>query len=138
MTSLILPPTNRDNAIAKAIRFFHALPEGKAWSIAVEQVSNRRSEQQNKYLWAVCYPTILAEGGETLGGWTKDDLHEFFLGEWSGWNVLEGFGRKRMKPMRRSSRMNKQDFADYVAFIQRKAAEMGIFIPDPDPEWFNK
>jgi hypothetical protein len=37
-----------------------------------------------------------------------------------------------MKPIRRSSRLNKMEFADYVNFIQRKAADMGIYIPDAE------
>jgi hypothetical protein len=28
--------------------------------------------------------------------------------------------------------LNKQQFSDYVAFIQRFAASKGIFIPDPE------
>ena len=32
--------------------------------------------------------------------------------------------------------LNKSDFADYVAFVQRFGAQHGIYIPDPDPTWF--
>lgn len=91
-----------------------------------------RTQAQNAYLWGVCYQTILERGGETLGGWTKDDLHEYFLGEHFGWEHLEGFGRRRVKPAHRSSTLNKMEFVDFVDFIQRKAAEMGIVIPNPD------
>jgi hypothetical protein len=66
-----------------------------------------------------------------LPGWDAEDVHEYMLGEWSGWEALEGLGRKRLRPLRRSSRLNKQEFADFVDFIQRKAAEHGVFIPDP-------
>ena len=48
-----------------------------------------------------------------MGGWTKDDLHEFFLIDHFGEN-LKLFGKKRLKPMRRSSRLNKMEFADFV------------------------
>ncbi len=89
-----------------------------------------RSMSQNAYLWGLVYPTILEHG--TLEGWTKDDLHEYFLGEHFGWDVLEGFGKKRLKPLNRSSSLSKMEFVDYVAFIQQKAAEMGIVIPDPE------
>ena len=91
-----------------------------------------RSQEQNRYLWGVCYATILEFGGETLGGWTNQDLHEYFLGEHFGWETLEGFSRKRIKPVHRSSTLTKMEFVDFVAFIQRKAAEMGIVIPDPE------
>ncbi len=91
-----------------------------------------RSLEQNRYLWGVCYPVILERGGETLGGWTNNDLHEYFLGEHFGWETIEGFGKKRMKPLHRSSTLTKMEFVDFVASIQLKAAEMGIVIPDPE------
>lgn len=90
-----------------------------------------RSLAQNAYLWS-CYATILEEGGEQLGGWTKQDLHTFFLGENFGWQTIAGFGRKRMKPRHRSSTLTKMEFVDYVAFVQQKAAEFGVYIPDPE------
>ena len=81
---------------------------------------NKRTLSQNAYLWGVCYGTILEYGD--LDGWRRKDLHEYFLGEHFGWETLEGFGRKRMRPINRSSTLNKQEFSDYVAFIQEKAA----------------
>ena len=92
----------------------------------------KRSLEQNAYLWGVCYPTILERGGEALGGWTSNDLHEYFLGEHFGWQTIKGFGKTRMKPLDRSSNKVKMEFVDFVASIQIKAAEMGIVIPDPE------
>jgi hypothetical protein len=57
-------------------------------------------------------------------------LHEYFLGEHFGWETLEGFGRKRLRPLKRSSKLSTAEFAAFVDFIQRKAAELGIYIPD--------
>jgi hypothetical protein len=91
---------------------------------------SRRSNDQNSLLWAL-YQDILNRGGNTLGGWTKDDLHEYFLGEWSGWDRHEAFGRVRLKPKRRSSRLTKTEFSDYVEFIVRKVAEHGIVVELP-------
>ena len=72
------------------------------------------------------------EGGLKDQGWRNEDVHEYFLGEHFGWETLDGLGRKRMKPLNRSSKLSKMEFVDYVAFIQQKAAEMGIVIPDPE------
>jgi len=91
----------------------------------------KRSIAQNSYLWGVCYETILQHGLKDQG-WTNQDLHDYFLGEHFGWETIEGFGRKRIKPIKRSSVLDKMEFVDYVAFIQQKAAEMGIVIPDPE------
>lgn len=87
----------------------------------------RRSHEQNRYLWGAVYPAILKH----LPGWDAEDVHEYCLGEWSGWETVEGFGRKRLRPIRRSSRLSKTEFADYVGHIQRTMAEKGIDIPDP-------
>jgi hypothetical protein len=128
MQAITLPAGRPDSARAAA--FIQSLPVDRAWRVVVEAWKPRRSDQQNRYLWGVVYPAVLS-GGE-LDGWDSEDLHEYFLGECFGWETLEGFGRKRVRPIRRSSRLNKQEFADYVGFIQRKAANLGIYIPDPE------
>lgn len=90
----------------------------------------RRSSEQNRYLFGVVYATVLKH----LPGWDADDVHDYFLGEHFGWETLEGFGRKRLKPIRRSSRLSTVEFSEYVAFIQRTMAEKGVYIPDPGEE----
>ena len=129
----ILPKSERpDSAIAKIAGFLARLPTDKAWRVGVQELRKSRSGAQNRYLWGVVYPAILEAGGEALGGWTADDLHEYFLGEHFGWETIEGFGRRRMKPLRRSSKLTTMEFSDFVASIQRKAAELGIYVPDPN------
>lgn len=125
---------SRDRLIDAVAGFLRALPLEKAWSVKIEEHVRRRSCQQNAYLWGVVYPTILREGGEALRGWTADDLHEYFLGEHFGWEVLEGLGRKRMKPIRRSSKLSTVEFMDFIGFIQRRMAEQGVYIPDPNEQ----
>ena len=95
---------------------------------------SRRSSPQNSLLWAL-YSDALKQGGETLGGWTTDDIHEYMLGEYFGWQVCEAFGRKRQKPLKRSSRLTKMEFSDFVEFVVRKFAEHGIVLELPgDPQ----
>ena len=60
------------------------------------------------------------------------DLHEYLLGEVYGWEKVEGFGRTRLRAIRRSSAMSTVEFAEYVAQIQQRMAEHGIYIPDPN------
>lgn len=88
----------------------------------------KRSDSANRYLWGVVYAAFL----EHLEGWAAEDVHEYLLGEWAGWETIEGMGRKRMKPLRRSSRLNKAEFAEYVEFCIRKGAEHGVFVPSPE------
>lgn len=130
--TFVLPPDLADRSqIAQSVHDFVmcALP-GKRLKVTVEVAKKRRSDEQNKYLWAAVYPTIL-KSHEHLRGWSAEDLHEYMLGEIFGWEVLEGFGRKRMRPIRRSSGMSTIEFNDFVTQIQQRMAEIGIYIPDP-------
>jgi hypothetical protein len=108
------------------------LDPAQSWQITVEAFKPKRSDQQNAFLWGVVYPSVLEGGGEALRGWTTNDLHEYFLIEAWGSEVIEGFGRKRHKPLRRSSKLTKQEFSDYLAIIEAKCAELGIHIPEPN------
>jgi len=129
--SFILPRLmSRDRLIDRVAAVLKGLSQDRSWRISVAENKPSRSQQQNRYLWGVIYKTILDAG--QLQGWDADDLHEYLLGEWSGWEVIEGFGRKRMKPIQRSSTLNKEQFSAYVDFIQRKMAELGVYIPDAD------
>jgi hypothetical protein len=126
MQTITLPAGRPDSQRAAA--FIQSLPVDRAWRVVVEPFKAKRSDNQNRYLFGVVYKTLL----DHLEGWEAEDVHEYFLGEWSGWETLEGLGRKRLKPVRRSSKLNKQEFSDYIAFIQKRAAELGVYIPDPE------
>ena len=128
----IIPKNSKPEDILRAVSVLvRDLTPDKAWSVTIEEVKPRRSDAQNAFLWGVVYPSILEGGGEALKGFRATDLHEWFLGDMWGWETLEGFGRKRMRPVRRSSTMTKQEFSDYIAFIEQKALDMGIVIPEP-------
>jgi hypothetical protein len=36
-----------------------------------------------------------------------------------------------MRPIKRSSKLNKQEFSDYLLFLETRCADMGIVIPEP-------
>ena len=129
----IFPKGTQPDDIIKAVAtMVAAIDISKAWCISVEPWKRKRSDAQNRFLWGVAYPMILEQGGETLGGWTRDDLHDYFLGECFGWEVLEGFGRKRMRPLKRSSGLNKDEFKEYLMFIEQRCLDMGMG-PLPEP-----
>lgn len=120
----------RERKIGTIAHYLTNLSHDKAWSVTVEELKTTRSNQQNRFLWGIVYPLLLVR----LPGWDSADVHDYFLGEWAGWQRLEGLGRSRLKPIKRSSRLSTTEFSDFVAFIQRKAAEMGIDIPEPNEE----
>jgi len=129
--SFVLPKNGtRERPVDRITRVLKALPSDRTWRVLVEEFKGKRTEQQNKYLWAI-YGDILLSGGEELGGWTKEDLHEFFLGSHFGWQTFAGFGYKRMKPLKRSSHLTKLEFSKYVGFIQRFMSDRGVYIADP-------
>jgi len=119
--------TTRVNVLANAQRFLAELSASKSWRVEVCEHRERRSDAQNRYLWGVCYAELQRATGQEAEDW-----HEYMLGECYGWETVEMMGRKKLRPMRRSSKMDRKEFAEYVEFIQRRAAEHGIFIPDPD------
>jgi hypothetical protein len=127
---IFTPGTPVEQVMKAVAAMMTALP-AKPFAVTVEVWKKPRTNQQNAYLWGVVYPAVIEGGGEALGGFTRDDVHEWLLGECFGWQTLEGFGRKRMRPLKRSSALNKQEFSDYLTFIDTKCAEFGIVIPEP-------
>lgn len=111
-------------------RYLEGLPLSVPFDVTVAEHKPRRSLAQNALLWSL-YGDIVAEGGEKMRGWQPSDLHEFFLGEHYGWQKLDGMKRARLKPLRRSSTMNKQDFSDHLDFIVRYMAEQGVVLSLP-------
>ena len=133
MSSFVLPANmSRADVTERLFKFLGSLDPRVRWRIAIAPYTKKRSTSANAYLWGVVYPTIIKEAA--LEGWNADDLHEFFLGEHFGWETIEGFGRRRMKPVRRSSGLSTTEFQDYIAHIQRIMAEKGVYIPDPNEE----
>ena len=91
---------------------------------------SRRSLDQNALLWAL-YTEAKEKAGEALGGWDTATIHEYMLGEHFGWITSEALGRKRQTPLRRSSRLTKPEFSEFVEFVVRRFAEHGIVLSLP-------
>lgn len=123
----------KGGSLSRIVGLLSELVKEMPLKVTIAEYKRTRSLEQNRALWGVIYPAVL----QHLPGWDADDLHEYFLGEWSGWEIIEGFGRKRMRPVRRSSKLSTTEFAEYIAFIQRRMAEHGIYIPDPNEDMRN-
>jgi len=123
---------SRSRVIERIGLILASLPIETAWRVEVHEHKAKRSNAQNAYLWGVVYATILQAG--QLKGWEPEDLHDYLLGEHFGWETITGLGKTRLRPIRRSSRLSKQEFSDYIEFIQRRMATHGIFIPDANGE----
>lgn len=109
------------------LAFLDRLPMAKKWKVTVAAYRKTRSDQQNRYLWGIAYKALQDATGQPATDW-----HEYMLGEHFGWLEHELFGKKKLCPLGRSSKLSTGEFMDYVAFIQQRAAENGIYIPDPN------
>ena len=91
---------------------------------------SKRTLDQNSLIHALFDDTIKL-GGEALGGWSREDVKEWALGEYWGWDEYKAFGRTRLKPKRRSSRLTKQEMSDFIEWYVRTMAGHGIVLELP-------
>ncbi len=131
MSQTFTVPAEGRQAMAQRIAAFvqSALP-GKALRVTVEVARKKRSDDQNRALWGVAYKAL-----SDATGHDPADLHEFFLGECFGWEVIEVMGQRKRRPAKRSSKLTTAEFAEFYDFIQRRAAEAGFWVPSPGEEY---
>lgn len=127
---------NRMRILGNIWHLLNGLHASRSWEFEVRPYAKRRTCPQNNALWGVAYPALVAATGQEANDW-----HEYMLGEYFGWVSYELFGKKKVRPARttttdfegRASKLSTTEFADFYAFIQKRAREYGVHIPDPDP-----
>lgn len=127
---------------ANAHAFIDRLPESKPWEIEIRPRRKTRSAKQRKSLFGVAYKAIMDATG-LQGDADKRQLHRDMCGEFYGWTDGPLNLRKPVRTTTRNERGEPEeittvDALELYAFIQRKAAEFGIDVPDPDPLWREK
>ena len=125
-TFVLHPNEGRERVLANLQGFLVSISPSKAWEVTIKQHKKKRSDEANRYLWGVVYRTLADATGHDA-----DDFHEYFLGEMYGWEEYEIMGRKRVRPMKRSRKLSSAEFFEYVEFVRQRAAQQGIYIPDP-------
>jgi len=124
----------------KLMAFLSVLDVTKEFQVTIGPAKKERSNQQNKALWGCAYEHIRKATGND-----KDDLHEMFCGEFFGWEVCEVMGQKKKHPKRTTTTgydgkrnvISAHELQDFYAFIQQRAAEYSVYVPDPDPMWWS-
>lgn len=134
----------RRDRFAKAVE---DLPSGR-YSIILEKIFPKRSNQQNKSYWGYAY-RILQEGFIDLG-WENVDIE--FVHEWAKANCLPAEYVERIKSEHEANCLNKStgeiinapfrlttakmttiEGMEYLKNMQRLGAELlGVNIPDPN------
>lgn len=143
MPEFVLPGgTHRKRALPLAVRVLEGLDELTAWKVVIEPVSHERSSAQNAYLWGVANKMI-----SDATGYESEEVHEYLLGRYFGWREkhvpkkpsnakgLESIPRRTTTTDENGRRnvLTTTQFSEYVAFVQRFAAQkVGIIIPDPE------
>lgn len=127
--------------LAGLFRFLSSLDVTKAWRITIGPVKKERSDLQNRALWGCAYRVLHEATGND-----PEDLHTYFCGEFFSWVEYDVLGQKRKRPFRTTTRdehgkrdvISTKDLSDFYAFVQRRAAEtVGVYVPDPDPNWWH-
>lgn len=128
-----------------AERFLWKLPVDGSHEVEFRPKKVARKLNQNAALWAVAYPALMEHMG-LQGEKDREELHEYFCGEFWGWIEYMFLGNKKQRP-RRTTTINEQGEKDtidktemynFYRFIQQRGAEHGVFVPDPDPQYFIK
>ena len=123
-----------------AEKYLWTMPVDGTCEIEFRPVKQTRKLNQNAALWGVAYPPIMEAMG-LQGEKDREELHEFFCGEYWGWKEYELMGVKKQRP-RRTTTVNefgekdtieKTEMYNLYSFIQQRGAEHGVFVPDPDP-----
>lgn len=129
--TITLPPKDREKWLDRLSRFILMAHPGKPINVKVTVARPERTDPQNRYLFGVAYKIL----GDHMGH-SVDEIHEWMCGEYFGWqdHALPG-GRVTSKPLRTTTKPDKlgdREFWDFVQYIQRRAAEAGVYIPDPE------
>lgn len=133
MNFILMKGEDRDHSVQRCMEGLATLRKDKMWCVFVKDSEPTRTERQNSLIWAV-YTDIIKRGGEAMQGYQKEELHEFFLGLHFGIEEREVFGRVRVVPKQRSSKLSRKDFGEFVDHIVQFMAERGVVIVNPTEE----
>jgi hypothetical protein len=133
---LTLPANDRGDAVNRLAAVLLAALPGKRVKVEVKEYRKDRSNPQCRYLNGVAYKLL-----SDATGYERDDISEYLCIQFFGGRAKRVPGKRTVTvPLRttttdadgRRSVLTTQEFADYVAFVQRFGAQHGVFIPDPE------
>jgi hypothetical protein len=111
--------------------------EGKDLVLTLEKQTTKRSDEQNGYYWSVVVPMVkdgLIDLGFDRDELDKDTVHDYLKDRFLKKDLVNEDTGEVITIVQSSKKIDTVQFNEYVADIQRWAAEfLGIEIPDPDP-----
>lgn len=132
----VLPATAREADIERLSAVLLAALPGKRVKVEVKEFRKDRSSPQCRYLNGVAYKLL-----SDATGYERDDISEYLCIQYFGGKEKAVPGKRTVTVPLRTTTTNEdgkravlstQEFADYVAFVQRFGAKHGVFIPDPE------
>lgn len=130
----------RETVLRNAHAAIDAVDASKVWQVEITEHVSPRTSKQNKTLFGVVYPPIMESMGLS-GQQAKEELHDVFCGLYWGVVEYEVLGQQKSRPVRTTTKnehgkrdtLSKKDFGKFVDFVYLRAADYGIFVPDPVP-----
>ena len=113
---------------------FHGWKDGEV-TITIERARATRSELQNRWYWGQIL-RLLSEHT----GYTVDELHEYCKHKFNAKTVCiqdkDGVVVEEERVGISTTKLNRITFGEYCEAIRQWAAQdLGVNIPDPDPNW---
>jgi len=129
----------RPRILANCAAFLGQLPPSKSWQIEIVPYVKKRSPKQRRALFGAAYKALMEFAG-LEGSEEKNELHRFMCREYFG-ERPDALGR--MVPVRTTTKNERGEHDEisvdealkFYAFLQRKGADVGCYVPDPDPFW---
>ena len=117
-------PASR-NTLVELYNKIQELPE-KEYEVFVSDMKPTRSLQANSYYWMIL--TALSDHTGEL----KEDLHEFCKYKFNKGVVVDPESQDVIEIVLSTTRLNVEDFQNYVDAVLYWARELGCIIPDID------
>ena len=108
---------------------------GKDLEVCIKELTQLRTDKQNRYWWGVLIPCIVSFHKETQGEViTPQEVHSYILINIAGHKVetKEVFGQTIISIIgKTTSQMSKEEWSDLKTNVQEHFKEKGLDIPDP-------
>ena len=130
---VVLDSEDRREYLLRLLARIKIDPPKVRWDVSIAEHVDRRSNEQNKRLWAL--HTLASE----ITGYTPEEMHELCLCQHYGFseheakNPFTGEIQLMKTPLKRSSQRDKKEFRKFLDFVEDYyVANLGVFLGQND------